>query len=441
MGKKRVLYVLHNHPATRPGGAEAYALELYEAMRESEEFDPVLVARVGPHQHTQNLARPGTPFSLVNDEDPAQYFVYTDAGVYDWFLGTFPEKSIYTLYFKDLLRSFRPDVVHFQHTHFIGYDLVTLTRRVLPDVPILYTLHEYIPICHRDGQLVRTVGEQLCTHASPRRCNQCFPEWSPQHFFLRERLIKSHLSHVDLFLAPSNFLLERYVDWGIPRDKIRFEDYGRLPEPRAPQPDATGRPRNKLGFFGQVSPYKGAEILLAAMRILKQTHPDVHLWLYGANMDVLPPDARESLVEAMGTAAADGNVTLAGAYDHAAVPGLMADVDWIVVPSRWWENSPLVIQEAFMHGRPVICSDIGGMKEKVTHGVNGLHFTVANPGSLAGTITEAVTTPGLWDRLHAGIPAIFSMDEHMSNLARIYGELTERHHPPAPQPELIPTAG
>ena len=46
----------------------------------------------------------------------------------------------------------------------------------------------------------------------------------------------------------------------------------------------------------------------------------------------------------------------------------MASVDWVVVPSIWWENSPLVIQEAFGYGRPVICSDIGGMAEKVTDG-------------------------------------------------------------------------
>jgi glycosyltransferase involved in cell wall biosynthesis len=440
MSRKRVLYVLHNHPVTRPGGAEAYALELYEAMRESPEFEPVLVARVGPHQHVQNLARPGTLFSRVDTEDPDQYFVYTDAGGYDWFLGTFPDKSLYTMYWKHLLQSFRPEVVHFQHTHFIGYDLITLTRRLLPDVPIVYTLHEYIPICHRDGQMVRTIGEKLCTEASPRRCNQCFPDWSPQHFFLRERLIKSHLSHVDEFLAPSKFLLERYVDWGIPRDKIRFEDYGRLPETPVPQPPGE-RPRNRLGFFGQVSPYKGAEILLAAMRILKDTLPDVHLWLYGANMDVLPPDARESLVQAMQTAAEDGNVTLAGAYDHAAVPRLMAAVDWIVVPSRWWENSPLVIQEAFMHKRPVICSDIGGMKEKVTREVNGLHFIVSNPQNLADTIARAVTTPGLWAKLQAGIPDVFSMEEHMSNLAQLYNELIERRSPQMPQPELIPTAG
>ena len=56
----------------------------------------------------------------------------------------------------------------------------------------------------------------------------------------------------------------------------------------------------------------------------------------------------------------------------------MAEIDWVVVPSIWWENSPLVIQEAFLHGRPVICSDIGGMAEKVRHGVDGLHFRVGD---------------------------------------------------------------
>ena len=47
MSKRRVLYVLHNHPTVHPGGAEAYALELYEAMRSSEQFEPLLVARIG----------------------------------------------------------------------------------------------------------------------------------------------------------------------------------------------------------------------------------------------------------------------------------------------------------------------------------------------------------------------------------------------------------
>jgi len=98
-------------------------------------------------------------------------------------------------------------------------------------------------------------------------------------------------------------------------------------------------------------------------------------------------------------------------------------VDWVVVPSVWWENSPLVIQEAFQQGRPVICSDIGGMAEKVTDGVNGLHFTAGDAMSLAEAIKRATTTPGLWDSLREGVPAIYPMDDHVRELDRIYGSL------------------
>src|SRR5439155_13116428 len=103
-------------------------------------------------------------------------------------------------------------------------------------------------------------------------------------------------------------------------------------------------------------------------------------------------------------------VTLVGRYDHDELPRLMADTDWVVVPSLWWENSPLVIQEAFHHGRPVLCSDIGGMAEKVKDGVNGLHFKAGDAGSLARTLAHAADSPDLWGRLRSGIPRIHPMD-------------------------------
>jgi glycosyltransferase involved in cell wall biosynthesis len=228
---------------------------------------------------------------------------------------------------------------------------------------------------------------------------------------------------VDRFLAPSNFLLERYVDWGIPREKLMFEDYGRIPQSRFEAP-IESRPRNRLGFFGQLNPFKGVEVLLKAMSILLEQAPDVHLVLHGANLEVLPPEERESLIAAL--AASGSNVTFAGPYEPDDVPRLMSQIDWVVVPSRWWENSPLVIQEAFMHGRPVICSGIGGMAEKVEHYVNGLHFHVGQPELLAQTIHSAVHTPGLWERLRDGIPEIYPMDEHVRNLTRLYGDLLDR---------------
>src|ERR1044071_1235531 len=101
----------------------------------------------------------------------------------------------------------------------------------------------------------------------------------------------------------------------------------------------------------------------------------------------------------------------------------MANFDWVVVPSIWWENSPLVIQEAFQHGRPVICSDIGGMAEKVAHGVNGLHFRAGDARSLASTIRTAAETPGLWERLREGIQPVYPMATHVAALTEIYDAL------------------
>jgi glycosyltransferase involved in cell wall biosynthesis len=271
--------------------------------------------------------------------------------------------------------------------------------------------------------MLRTMGGELCLEESPRRCNECFPEWSPQRFFMRKQLIQAHFSHIDQFLAPSRFLLERYVDWGIDRDRIRFEDYGRLPTPSVPE--AGDWPvRNRLGYFGQLNPYKGLEVLLRAIAIVRRTHPDVHLWIHGANLELQTESMQQTFGELL--AAVSENVTFAGSYDHASLPGLMAGIDWVVVPSRWWENSPLVIQEAFLHRRPVICSNIGGMAEKVTDGVDGLHFSVGDPVQLAETITKAISTPGLWDTLREGIKPVFSMEEHTRNLTEIYNDLVER---------------
>jgi glycosyltransferase involved in cell wall biosynthesis len=355
------------------------------------------------------------------------------------------KKGLYARHIRAFLETFRPDLVHFQHTLFFGYDIILQTRNTLPHAPIVYTLHEYLPICHRNGQLLRTKSEEPCLEASPLRCHTCFPEISPASFFLRQRFIRSHLSFVDLFLAPSRFLLERFVDWGIPREKIRYEEYGRLPVSRLAE-QRTNSGRNRLGFFGQLNFFKGINVLLEAMRRLGEEEPHAtrsmreaadapkprasdpgpppHLWVHGANLELSPPEFQDTFRELL--EATKANVTFVGRYERTRLPQLMANVDWVVVPSIWWENSPLIIQEAFMHGRPVICSDLGSMAEKVEHGVNGLHFRANDPGSLAETIRYATSSPDLWERLRQGIPEVYRMQDHVSGLDRIYHDLLGR---------------
>src|SRR5207253_8575187 len=135
--------------------------------------------------------------------------------------------------------------------------------------------------------------------------------------------------------------------------------------------------------------------------------------------------------------ATEDEVTFVGRYEHSELPSLMERIDWVVVPSIWWENSPLVIQEAFLHGRPVICSDIGGMAEKVADGINGLHFSARDAVSLARTLRRAVTMPELWGSLRAGIPEVYKMEGHLKTLSHLYSELIALKRLSA-EPSVVP---
>jgi glycosyltransferase involved in cell wall biosynthesis len=436
----RVLYVVHHHPSVMAGGAETYALELYEQVRDSApDWEPLLLAGTGPSGSGRGTPHPGTLIEPVGG-DPGQYFFHTDAADYDWFLSSARNKEFYTRYLADFLRAYKPDVVHIQHSLFFGFDLVRTVRNVLPHAAIVYTLHEYLPMCLRDGQLLTSSGS-LCTGPSPRKCGSCFPDIAPQEFFLRERFIKAQLAEVDRFVCPSAFLLEAYAAWGIPREKLVHEQNGRLPAaPARPRGavQAADRPRNRFGYFGQFTRYKGADVLLEAMgRLAGRDDADAaELVLHGANLEHAPQDFQDRFHALLEDNA--GTVRLHGRYRPQDLPSLMADVDWVVVPSIWYENAPLVIQEAFQHGKPVICSDIGGMAEAVTDGVDGLHFRAGSSGALADTLLRAATTDGLWASLAAGVRPVRAMDEHVRALQEVYAAARAARRPPTPVPAPAP---
>jgi glycosyltransferase involved in cell wall biosynthesis len=421
MPNRRVLQICHSHPKVRAGGAEVYAHELHRGFRDRDDWEPTFLARSGPPHSRTRSPHVGTRLSPVEGTED-EYLLYPEDYDFDWFFGTMRHsKALYTEDLRRFLLAVRPDVVHFQHTLFIGYDALRETRRTLPHASIVYTLHEFLPICHNKGQMVRTADGSLCTEASPRRCGECFPDISPEAFLLRKRFIQAQLDLVDLFIAPSATLLERFVEWGIPPERILLEDYGRL-EPS----DAVGGPRSAphdtLGFFGQLNPYKGIDVLLRAMQALVSESP--RLRVHGTNLDLQEHSFRDEVSALLGEMS--GTVTTLGSYPSERAGEMMAEVDWVVVPSTWWENSPLVIQEAFAQGRPVIFSDIGGMAEKVVDGVSGLHFKVGDADSLARTIRYAVETPGLWERLRDGIPKPHTMTDHIDVLTGAYEALIER---------------
>jgi glycosyltransferase involved in cell wall biosynthesis len=269
--------------------------------------------------------------------------------------------------------------------------------------------------------MVRVADSELCMTASPRRCHECFPDLSSEFFALRKRFIQRQLDCVDQFVAPSRFIRDRYVDWGIPAEKIVVEEYGRLSVTAADEP--ADPERTTLGFFGQNTRFKGVDVLLRAMSILAERESPAHLRLHGANLEMQTPAFQHEIARLLEQTRA--NVTVVGRYEHGQLPRLMQPVDWVVVPSIWWENSPLVIQEAFAHRRPVICSDVGGMAEKVQDGVTGFHFRVGDPLSLADTIERAIGDNDIWSSMRARIAAPYEMERHVRKLSQLYDELIE----------------
>jgi glycosyltransferase involved in cell wall biosynthesis len=421
--RRKVLLVSSNHAAIRPGGLESYTQGLYEALRSSEEFDPVYLARAGPPFTDLGCHHGWSPFAMVGD-DPNQYLFYTDtfaeAEKFDRVFRRWAERQVLTRYYRDFLLAHKPDVVHFHHLNYLGWDILRVTRNTLPDAPILFTLHEYLSICHNDGQLVRTRSLEMCHEPSPRRCHECFPSVSAQTFAMRNRFIESHLAHVDCFIAPLEYVRDRHVEWGLPPEKFVVESQAMAPVRDRVPDEPEDRPRNRFAYFGQINRYKGADVLLDAVAMLGDDF-EGHLWIFGANLEIQPKEVRKDLESRI-----EGrNVTFAGSYDYRRMGKLMAGIDWVVVPSIWWETGPMVVVEAFQYGRPVICGNMGGQGEKVKDGYNGLHFRRRDAADLADVMRRAAETPGLWDELRANIPSdpLRHMDDHLEVITALYKDL------------------
>jgi glycosyltransferase involved in cell wall biosynthesis len=424
--KKRVLIISHGHPKQSIGGGEKVAYSLFQEIQTHANWGPLFVAA---YQDSQPIHL-GVPFANYST-DGKEILYYS--GEQNFFLFSKTDKKAIWNDFRQLLERFQPHIVHFHHYIHLSIELIREIRNYSQEVGIILTLHEYLPICYHNGQMVKHPSLALCYEAKPLDCSKCFPHISPADFKLRELYIKSFFKLVDLFISPSKFLIERYVDWGLPPEKMVYIENGQAAIQSAPARFLEeGGTRNQLAFFGQINPYKGLSVLLEALMLIPE-HKEVDLvvHIHGGNLERQPEAFQTHFNQLLGESKVKRLIKFHGPYLAEDLPNLMAQVDWVIVPSIWWENSPLVIQEAFVHRRPVICSNIGGMAEKVQHRQTGLHFQVGSPRSLVTCLLEAARNNALWEQLHAAIappPTLAATCvQHLELYEKILGYLATRH--------------
>src|SRR5579883_31238 len=417
--KLRVLQVSLHHPELVRGGAQQVCYELFEGLKARGDFAPVLLAATD--DSAPALFRSGARITGFDGRPDEHLFLTSE---FDPFWHRSSNKLLAES-FAEFLRLIRPDVVHFHHFMNFGADYLTLTRRVLLDCRIVFTFHEFLTLCHHYGQMVRRSDRSLCDRGSPVRCHQCFPEIAPEMFFARAEWFRRHLSVVDAFTVPSRFMIDRYVEWGIPAGKIVHIPNGQRNYAAGVQAEPKRGKRNRFGFFGQLVDGKGMNVLLRAAALLRaQGFDDFLVEINGDNLRYATPAAQSEFErlraaeEALPVEAQ--RVLFNGPYHVEKLPRLMARVDWCVVPSVWWEVFGLVISEAWMFRRPVIASDVGGMAERIRHDETGLLFPMGDFRALADTLRRAATEKGLWDRLVAALPPAPTRETMVEAYARVY---------------------
>ncbi len=416
-----VLVASHSHPIVSKGGAEIAAFEMFRGLQTTEGFSASFLGCSRSNSYRRLGQGITQPFS-------ADEYIYSTSA-FDWFKFAnldpkFPRE------FKALLRDLRPDVVHFHHYINFGLEALVYVKEELPDCKVLMTLHEYLLICNHLGQMIKTEKGMLCNRSGLVDCATCFPHLQPADFMLRNLYARRFLEAVDHYVSPSHFLAERYVAWGVPRDRISVIENVIRPHADASTPaeseaeDGKAAARRgtsrtiRLGFFGQISKLKGINVIFDAAKLLERDGVTNVLFEIHGDHRSQPADFQADFLARLD--AVGDNVRYHGPYQNEAVDRLMQSVDVVLVASTWWENSPVVIQEALRNRRPIICSDIGGMAEKVRDGIDGLHFPANSPLGLARVIRDLARRPGRVAQLVETMAEPVSADEVIARHVDLY---------------------
>ncbi len=266
--------------------------------------------------------------------------------------------------FRAILAQAQPDIVH---THVIDGFSASIWRRARRlGIPVIHTAHDYHLICPRAFLLSR--DWRICTH--PSISCRAYRAW---HLHTAD--------DVDLFISPSQFLLDKHREAGLSVRQTAVVRNG-IPQPSTlPPREKTDDPTTCFLLLCRLTEEKGVRVVLDAVRSLPA---ELRFRVTIAGRGPLVAAVREA-------AEADPRIDFAGFVQGDEKHTLLANADYLLIPSLWYENAPVAVVEAAAYGIGVIGSRIGGIPELVNEGSTGFLFEPGDPAGLA-TIMHRLTT-------------------------------------------------
>jgi glycosyltransferase involved in cell wall biosynthesis len=391
----RVLKVIHGFPPDYMAGSEVYSYHLVKELI-NQNVETFVFTRV-ENEFDNNYKIYNEQYENINIQrvnKPKKDYLYEDK---------FYDKNIDKI-FENYLLEIKPDIVHIGHLSHLSTNIIKIIKKY--NIPIVYTIHDFWLYCVK-GQMINQNNE-ICKKPSIENCLVC------SNYLVQYRQVEETFKHmrevislIDIFISPSHTLRDFFIKQGVDKDKIKYLKYGfNTQKIEFNKKIFTKTSKIKFGFMGRVIPTKGIKVLVEAFKEL----PEETLSIYG-NIGV-----QKRFLETK-------NIIFKGQYNNNNINEVLKNIDVLIVPSIWYENAPLVIQEAFLAGIIVITSDIGGMAELVKDKVNGFTFKAGSSEELKKLIKKISNNPTILNNLVSSKDMVVDIKDDIKEIVKIYKAL------------------
>jgi glycosyltransferase involved in cell wall biosynthesis len=347
-----------------------------------------------------------------------------------------------------LIMDLNPNIAHFNHVYGLSAGLIPLVKSM--GIPVIFTATDFWSICPTT-RLFRNWDRSVCdgpdeNAISCLRCYRDIPNfavimslWLSRHIFKgnnrpwneirslynRKLNMITCINTADIILTPSAFTGKMLKRNGIQEDKIRkipfgvdvhFNKYNSYDR----QDISECKYSFKIGFIGSLDPLKGADVLIRAFLLLSNIADQACLKIYGA-LDEKSPYGKMLINLAKQRS---NNIFFCGTFPNEAIGTVLKDIDILVIPSIWYENTPLVLYSALAAKVPVLVSNQGGLTEIVKEGRDGYYFTANDAESLSKQLQRFIDDKALADRISQMMPDnIRTVSDYIDDVELIYQNL------------------
>ena len=361
-------------------------------------------------------------------------------------------------HFETVLDSFKPDLLHVMHAQNLSAAIIERARK--RGLPVVFSPTDFWFICPI-VQLKRTDGT-ICEGPGPNaeHCISCYtPELIPSEdqfveavhgrmpitqmlgrrltgalgyeFYVGKKRVAAEAAtrkrpgvlreignSVDAIMVPTEIMKTLFIKNGFREELIHKVPFGIDTSLLEGYQKKSASTTLRIGFIGTIYEHKGLDILIKAFQRLNPSC-DAVLKIYG-NTEQFPEYAASVLALADKSQEHREKISFLGTFANEKLGEVLTDIDVLVVPSRWYENTPLVIQSALSARTPLIATNLGGMSELVKDGENGMLFELNDDRDLAEKLEALVGDRSLLSRFRENIGNQRTITEMVDDLESIY---------------------